>query len=262
LFLGWMLVVVLFFSLSAGKRGVYVLQAVPAFVLALAPFLPGLAARRGVRWLFFGITTLLVLLLAGAVGWFEWVGQAWWQTLAAQNGIADAQAFLPPLLAIALAGLAALVLLRLRRAALALLVTLWVGILVQGWWINPLLDESRSFRHFMQQVQVAVGPERELGLVNYREQFLLQATRPVVNFGHRRWREGWQEPRDAALWLNAAQGRVLLVEEGLLRECFASSPRRLVGHASRQAWYLVTAPAATDCATQGSAAAARRYNPR
>jgi hypothetical protein len=114
----------------------------------------------------------------------------------------------------------------------------------------------------MQQVQVAVGPERELGLVNYREQFLLQATRPVVNFGHRRWREGGQEPRDAARWLNAAPGRVLLVEEALITECFASSPRRSVGHASRQAWYLVTAPAATDCATQGSAAAARRYNPR
>jgi hypothetical protein len=144
---------------------------------------------------------------------------------------------------------------------LALLVTLWVGILVQGWWINPLLDESRSFRHFMRQVQLTVGPERELGLVNYREQFLLQATRPVVNFGHRRWREGGQEPRDAALWLNAAPGRVLLVEEALLPECFADSPRRLVGHASRQAWYLVTAPAAPNCAAQGSKAAARRYAP-
>jgi hypothetical protein len=107
-----------------------------------------------------------------------------------------------------------------------------------------------------------VGPERELGLVNYREQFLLQATRPVVNFGHRRWREGGQEPRDAARWLNAGPGRVLLVEEGLLMECFSSSPRRLVGHASRQGWYLVSAPAAEHCAAQGSAAAARRYVPR
>ncbi len=261
LFLGWVLVVVLFFSLSAGKRGVYVLQAVPAFVLALAPFLPALAARRGVRWLFFGITASLVLSLAGAVAWFLRGGRAWWQALATQNGIADAQALLPPLLAIALAGLVALVWFRWQRATLALLVTLWAAVIVQGWWINPLLDESRSFRHFMQQVQLATGPEHELGLVNYREQFLLQATRPVVNFGHRRWREGGQEPRDAARWLNAAPGRVLLVEEGLLRECFSGSPRRLVGHASRQAWYLVDAPAAAHCAAQGSEAAARRYVP-
>lgn len=262
LFLGWVLLVVLFFSLSSGKRGVYVLQAVPAFVLALAPFLPGLAARRGVRWLFLVITALFSLALAGVAVWGMTAGQARWAALVAQNGVMDAQALLPPLLCIAFAGFAALLWLRLRRAPLALLVVLWVGVVVQGWWINPLLDESRSFRHFMQQVQTAVGPQRELGLVNYREQFLLQATRPVVNFGHRRWREGAQEPRDAARWLNAAPGRVLLVEGALLPECFAESPRMLVGHASRQPWYLVFAPASKACAAAGSTLAVRPYAPR
>src|SRR5690606_29920383 len=34
----WVVVVVLFFSLSSGKRGVYVLPALPALVLACAPY--------------------------------------------------------------------------------------------------------------------------------------------------------------------------------------------------------------------------------
>ena len=45
--LAWAVLVVVFFSLSSGKRGVYILPAVPAVVLASAPFLSErLAASR------------------------------------------------------------------------------------------------------------------------------------------------------------------------------------------------------------------------
>src|SRR4051812_29312207 len=50
----WVGLVVLFFSLSTGKRGVYVLPAIPALVLAVAPFLRQLAERSGPRRLLFG----------------------------------------------------------------------------------------------------------------------------------------------------------------------------------------------------------------
>ena len=45
----WIVLVVLFFSLSTGKRGVYVLPAVPAFALLCAPYLAQVATRRGAQ---------------------------------------------------------------------------------------------------------------------------------------------------------------------------------------------------------------------
>ena len=45
----WVMLVVLFFSMSPGKRGIYVMPALPALALASLPLLPELFARRGVR---------------------------------------------------------------------------------------------------------------------------------------------------------------------------------------------------------------------
>jgi 4-amino-4-deoxy-L-arabinose transferase-like glycosyltransferase len=261
LFLAWATLVVLFFSLSSGKRGVYVLQAVPAFVLALGPLLPALLQRPAVRRVFLGTTLLIALALGAAVGWFATAGAERYASLLAANGLPGGRSLLWPLGAIAAGGLLSVAVGRLRHAPQAFAATLWVGLVVQGFWINPLLDESRSGRGFMRKVEAAVPAGVELGLVNYREQFLLQATRPVVNFGHRRWREGNREPSDAALWLNAGPARRLLVEQALLFPCFTDSPRRLVARASRTDWFLVSAPASGVCAGEGNPAAARRENP-
>ncbi len=45
----WVLLVLVFFSLSPGKRGVYVLPALPALAIASLPFIEDVLARRGVR---------------------------------------------------------------------------------------------------------------------------------------------------------------------------------------------------------------------
>jgi len=261
LFLAWVVLVVLFFSLSSGKRGVYVLQAVPGFVLALAPFLPELSARAAVRRLLLLVTGSLVLLLGGAALWFATAGGDRWTALLADNGLPGGVSLLWPLAAIAVVGVLAMAACRQSRAPLAFALTLWSGLVVQGFWINPLLDEARSGRGFMARVEAAVPAGSELGLVNYREQFLLQSTRPAVNFGHRRWREGDREPRDAARWLNERPGRVLLVEQALLAPCFAESPRQPVGRASRAEWFLVAGPANRACALDGNPAAVRRPSP-
>ena len=47
--LAWVVIVVLFFTLSTGKRGLYVLPAVPALAMAAAPWLPELLRARGPR---------------------------------------------------------------------------------------------------------------------------------------------------------------------------------------------------------------------
>ncbi len=45
----WLLIVLVFFSASPGKRGVYLLPALPALALAALPFLESVLSRAGVR---------------------------------------------------------------------------------------------------------------------------------------------------------------------------------------------------------------------
>ena len=66
----WVALVLLFFSFSTGKRGVYVLPALPALVLAAAPWLASIAQQRAAQWTLFA-TGLLVA--AGAVGGAVWL---------------------------------------------------------------------------------------------------------------------------------------------------------------------------------------------
>jgi len=49
LLLGYLVLVLVFFSASPGKRGVYITPATPALALLAAPLLPALLERRGVR---------------------------------------------------------------------------------------------------------------------------------------------------------------------------------------------------------------------
>ena len=93
-------------------------------------------------------------------------------------------------------------------------------------------------------VLAQVKPGETLGLVAYKEQFLLYLDRPAVNFGHRRWQEGPLESYDAALWINAAPGRILLVPESTLKKypCFLVSVTP-AGRSSDEEWFLVRPPA-------------------
>jgi hypothetical protein len=99
-------------------------------------------------------------------------------------------------------------------------------------------------------------------MLAYREQYLLYLSRPITNFGHRRvLREGDQEVDDAALWLNAAPGRRLIVDDERRDRCFAAAPAVALGHANRRDWFLVSAPADAACASRGDPEAALVYRP-
>jgi 4-amino-4-deoxy-L-arabinose transferase-like glycosyltransferase len=47
--LAWLMLVVVFFSLSPGKRGVYITPALPALAIAALPFIESVLAGAGVR---------------------------------------------------------------------------------------------------------------------------------------------------------------------------------------------------------------------
>jgi 4-amino-4-deoxy-L-arabinose transferase-like glycosyltransferase len=254
--LGFAVLYVAFFTLSRGKRDVYILSALPMVALASGYLLPDLLQRRGVQRMLLVVTGLMAVLAAAIYGWFEFIAVEQGQRLLAKGGVAG---FTP--LAVIAAGAAVAMALFRRRAHLALLSALTVMWLVLGVWVFPQLDGVRSARDFIARLESLAAPDRELGLLAYHEHFLWQLQRPTVNFGHRRFREGDAEIHDAAAWLAQRSGRQLLVQEEMLKPCFADAAQVLVGESSRGRWYLVSGAPDAGCAARGNADYTFTYSP-
>jgi len=252
----WAVLVILFFSISTGKRGVYVLPVLPAFVLMCAPYLHFIATRVAAQRLIFSLAALIagacslaaVYVLIEPTRRFEVIHSYDIDPLA-------------PLVAIAIAGVIACVLTGPRRGFLAFGCTMTCVLLIVSFWINPALDASRSGRAFIERVESVANPRALLGFVGFKEQYLLHARRPVVHFGHARWREGGQELWDAARWLAAGPARQLVVEDVFLKWCFPESQHVALGNANRSEWYLVRGAVNRDCINAGRPNVAQSYNP-
>ena len=120
-----------------------------------------------------------------------------------------------------------------------------------GVGIAPQINAERSASGFVATMLERAPRDRELGMLGYKEQFLLYLDREVVNFGHARWREGQAESNDAARWLADDPRRVLLVPEPLLAPCFEANRRTLAGRSSDDDWFLVEGAPLAACTTLG-----------
>ncbi len=248
--LAWVLLVLLFFSASPGKRGVYILPALPALALATLPFLDELLAKRGVR-----IASIVAAALLWAAGAALLVAKLLGFDALSQ-GMVQLLVLLPFVL---IAG--ALIALALWRKPVAAYPAAVAALAIWfSYFLAPLMNGERSGRAFIHQTLRQVKPGEELGLVAYKEQFLLYLDRPTVNFGHRRWLEGPQESFDAAAWLAAAPDRVLLVPAKTRQPCFPGEAKSL-GTSSGDEWYLVRS-ASAECVQKGDRSRAIRYPAR
>jgi 4-amino-4-deoxy-L-arabinose transferase-like glycosyltransferase len=242
--LAWGLLVVLFFSFSAGKRDMYILPALPAFALAAAPFLPALVERRDFRWVLWGFVFGLALMLLG-LGASVLGGHARFIENLLDDRGAEAVAQSLGWVLLALGGFGAVLALLLRPAravaATALFITaLWCG---YGLVVCPLLDGSSSARDLMQAARAAAGPDATIGLVDWKEQNLLQAAGATVEFGFRARRS--EQLQRAQAWLRAAPTqRVLLVpdSDASADACLAldETHARRVAEANRRTWWLAS----------------------
>ena len=239
LLLGWAALVLLFFSLSPGKREVYIFPALPALCLAAAPLLPALLRRAAVRRLLCGWLLVVGTAALGAAA--SGLADAGWAArLAVSRGIApgDMRALLWALgvLGAGAWGLGAAF--RGRRIALALVLFTALVWMTYGLALAPALDASSSGRALMQQVDMRIGADGELGAVAWREQHLLQAVRPITEFGFKRpWHLQW---RDAAAWAaQAPERRWLWLPDEALNPCVDRGRALRMGRASRQDWWLV-----------------------
>jgi 4-amino-4-deoxy-L-arabinose transferase-like glycosyltransferase len=254
--LAWVLLVVLFFSSSSGKRGVYVLPAVPALVMAAAPWLPELLRAKGTRRLAFVLASLLAAVTAAAALSAALVPSLG-DRIVAEYGVHPALS----LAIMAVSCVASLVVFRVRDGWLAYGGVLAAVLVAIGLAIYPQIDAVRSCRAFMERVEQASAGIPELGLVGAKEQYLLQARRPVTTFGHARWWEKEAEAADAAAWLAAGEDRGLLIGSMGREACFPDADAVDVGRANREHWFVVTGAPDEACVARGDIDRAIRYLP-
>ncbi|MDN3557934.1 ArnT family glycosyltransferase [Halomonas maura] len=251
--LSGMLLVVVFFSLSPGKRGVYLLPTLPLLVLAMAPLLPGLLCRPRLHWLGAAVLALFggVFLAAGILGALGLPALA---RLAEYHGVT-------PWAWWSLLGLVALGLLAWGRprhglAALAA----WLAVFWLSWstWGYQLMDPARSPRDLMQAVASRTGPSAWLAMPDFDEEFLLQARQPMVQFGYHTPDEA--QFQRAFAWLQAAPAeRWMLVPQHRddAIACADLDLARDLGVQNGETWWLIPGRAFDACA--GDAAAAPLY---
>ena len=242
--LAWWLLVVVFFTIPSGKRDVYILPALPMFCLALAPLLPGLLRRRGVRLVVLAFAALLTLVFLGA-GVAMLLGTPGFEHRLMESRGIDRDVTGPlawVLAAVGTWGVASLLAWGRRwpeRAMCSVLGAFWVLYGLVGY---PLLNDSGSARGLMEAVGRRIGPQAELGLVAWKEQNLLMADRPVADFGFKLpWEQqlqrgvAWQAQRPAQRWL--------LVQEPMMLSCIDRDASEMMGVSNRRRWWLVPADA-------------------
>ena len=236
--LAWIVLVVVFFSVPKGKRDVYIMPALPLYALSISPFLhevlPRLWARR---------TALALIALIGAgflgAGVFALAAHPpFARTLAEQRGLAGGGAALWWLLvALGAWTLACAALFRVRRGVHALLAGLAGMWLLWSLWAYPVLNDSSSAAGVMRRSAAVIGPDAQLGLVAWKEQNLLMADRPAVEFG---FLEPWHTQLASAIrWQEADPGkRWVFVLAAAMAPCIDRDKAVYVGHANRREWWL------------------------
>ncbi len=242
LLLGWAMLVLAFFSLTPGKREVYVFPILPVLCVAAAPLLPVLLRRRRVRillWIYIG--TLAVAALAAAA-WLLAGPQEHLHALIEDRGM-DTTVALRIAVSLLLFGALALGVFVLalwrspKRPGPALVVVTAALWMTFGIGVQPALSPAASAQALMAEVGRTIGPDAELALLGWREQHRLQADRAVVDFGFKRpWSEQWPLARD---WLLAdPDRRWLFLREEAAVACLDPARRIAIGESNRRTWLL------------------------
>lgn len=236
--LGWALLVLLFFTVSTGKRDMYILPMLPMVALAASPYLAEISALARFRCMLVALCALLALAL-GVGGVSALLGEPRFEIkLESERGLsASADQLWWLLLAVGGSMLLALVILHRRTLhACALALVLLVVGLFSGTAV--LLDSVNSARALMLRAREVAGPLPTIGLVGWREQHLLQAQGPTAEFGF--LRTPAEQLAEGLQWLRAApESRRLFVLESALGPCVDAARAVRVGAANRRAWYLL-----------------------
>ncbi|RUO79902.1 glycosyl transferase [Idiomarina tyrosinivorans] len=235
--LGWVLLVIVFFSTTPGKRGVYILPALPMFALAVAAIWDKVKAsaieRRiviGINWIMLGVFTLLAVL-------------AWMQhpkLMDVLDNYTERDAVLQHL-ALMLSVIVALMLvlqwtLRKHGAFTRYAGQVAVIAVIISFWAYPIMEPLRTPKNVMQEATRAVDGG-ELGIIEMKEQYLLFSPIPVTHFSY--FRESDEQFRSAWQWIHEQPNRFIMAPTNVEFTCFSGAGAKDLGIAHREEWKLL-----------------------
>ena len=234
---GWIALVLLFFSISSAKRGVYLLPAAPALALLSAPHLAEFAARLSCRRVLRAAALLLSLILAAGSAWLLFVDVERLAELSATYETGPAP--LRTLFFGALAGAGLTLAIPAKRTAAMFALFMLIGWQVWGWALQPQINDARSGGRIAARTLDAMPDGAPLGLAHWRAQQILHLDRPAVHF-QGGGLKGQAEMEQAVAWLAIDGERRLLAPAEHLQPCFRPGSGLHLGHAHRRDWLLLS----------------------
>lgn len=251
--LSWVVLVVLFFSFSAGKREVYILPALP--MLALVVGVLWSRAREGkaarvMSVLLPWVLALAALVIAGLGAAIEWAPHRLSARMREYSDLLDTLG--TPLMV--LGAVLFVLLMALRRSDLFVRLAvnslaIWVFVSLVVW---PRADQHRTPQAIMSDVEDHLPPNAEMGMVLFKEQFLLFSHRKLTQFGYLAPLQ--EQERRAWIWVREAPNRFIFVPTDAQLSCFDYAKGVSLGEAHRREWVLLG-----EQALKPSCAAPERY---
>lgn len=233
----WVALVVFFFSWSPGKRGVYILPAVPMFALLIAPWLAQVSPERWLQrvikallWLLpIALYTVAVMLLQGKPSLVEHLDGVVKPAVAAAFFAVAASAWV-------------VVLIWLRRAP----ALQTFGVAMAFTWLiyssvgYVVMEPVRAGAKRMMAVAAErIGPDAELGLVGFKEQFLLFSPIPLTHFSY--LAADGEQFRNAWLWMTEQPNRYIFAPKMAPTPCFDMTGSESIGIGHGAEWVLLDA---------------------
>lgn len=254
---GWVILVLVFFSLSAGKRSLYIFPALPVFALLAAPYAAKILRLEAPRRTLLAFTVFVCVGIAAASAYLLTRDSIEGAKLSSLTGIR-----LETLVFTLVVGGAGAVLLwrvgvrHVTHTYLPIVAVLWTtGALA----LYPELNLARSGRLVTEAVLARLPANSEVGFVGWKEQFALQWPTEFTHFGYR-VADSDEELRQAIDWLHGGARRHLLLPSRAMDACFRDEPQDIVAFAHRTTWRLVDKDDLLEtCALPSESPDAKRY---
>jgi len=234
----WIVMVIVFFSLTRAKRDVYIMPALPMLALIAGPHLEAVMSQRWAKRT--AMMFLLILggcvLAAGCAGLM--VHTAALQHFETQRQLgAGASLWWSMCVAFGAWILLQAAVFRERRSTIAMLTAMTGVWLMWGWGMAPLLARSSSPAALAQRVEKTVGARGELALVAWKEELPLAFSHPLRDFG---FVTPWHEQLSAAIRWQASEPtqRWILILADAMGPCIDPAATVDVGVTSGRDWRL------------------------
>ncbi len=240
--LAWVVLVVIFFSISPGKRGVYILPALP-----MMSVLAGYAFSHQ-SWPVWTNKLLKALMLLLSIVLFVVAVLVALEVKSITKHLDDYQSAWPYagffLVAAIIWAFAFF-----KSRALPALGVFWVALSLTWVWysfagymlLNPIRTPAKEI---MINAQHEIGADGELGLLQFKEQFLLFSPINLTHFSY--LSDHKEQGRNAWLWLKEKPKRFILAKGVDEMECFDVRKAKLLGTGHRQEWILLDESSALD----------------